>query len=560
MGVAHSLLPSVVSTLGGLVFGYELGIISGALLQLQVEFKLTCFQQEFVVSALLLGALLASLVGGILIDSYGRRKAVLFSNLLILGGSLMLSLSGSLIPLVFGRITVGFAISISSISCCIFISEMVAPHRRGMLVSLYETGITVGILVAYSMNYCFSDFKRGWRYMFGLAIIPSVIQLICILLLPSSPTGCKKVDLERPIQSGLVELNRMDEQENGNAVQHYSFLYLFQKKDNMRTRMLIGLGLVLFQQFTGQPNVLFYASTIFHSVGFHSDASAVLASVGLGVVKVFATLFAMSCADRVGRRVLLLLGCTVMSLSVIFIGILSHSASLQQNGTKCTQFGNLSVNETSRLFPSTNQTLALSSGLHLKMHRNISISAVSNASAFEMSLTTSELQSASQAMPVKPLTLKPQIFSQTIEHNIFNWLVLISLMAFVSAFSIGFGPMTWLVLSEIFPAAVRGRAFAFANCFNWTANLIVTLTFLDVVGYVGLSWIFLLYGLIGLVAVLFIYFLLPETKEKSLEEIDMELSRKKLYGGESFLRLLSRNKVSTEGYERVQLSSALDNE
>ncbi|KAK1142229.1 solute carrier family 2, facilitated glucose transporter member 10-like [Acipenser oxyrinchus oxyrinchus] len=125
---------------------------------------------------------------------------------------------------------------------------------------------------------------------------------------------------------------------------------------------------------------------------------------------------------------------------------------------------------------------------------------------------------------VEPVTPKHGI---TGDHGVLNWITLLSMMAFVSAYSVGFGPMTWLVLSEIFPAGLRGRAFAFTNCFNWAANLIVTLTFLDVIDALSLSWTFLLYGVIAVAAVVFVYLLLPETKGKSLEEIDKELSGKR---------------------------------
>ncbi|MBN3278912.1 GTR10 protein, partial [Polyodon spathula] len=486
-------LSSTVSVLGGLVFGYELGIISGALLQLQKEFHLDCFQQEVVVSALLFGALSASLIGGVLIDSYGRRNSILFSNLLVLGGSLTLVFSGSLVSLVVGRITVGFAMSISSMSCCLFVSEMVNSQRRGMLVSLYEAGITVGILTAYFLNYFFAATKGGWKYMFGLAIAPSLIQLICIVFLPPSSVTPKSVKAEESAHSVLMKLTGVEESEDlvtlVDTGQQYSFLDLFQTKDNMRTRTLIGLGLVLFQQFTGQPNVLFYASTIFHSVGFQSTASAVLASVGLGIVKVVATLVAMSCADKVGRRALLIGGCIVMSVSVTAIGLLSQHALLHVKKT-CNTADHFKSNLSSKT--SLRDPTSLNSYFYPTV--NLSINSFKWMSS---------------------------------DHGVLNWITLLSMMAFVSAYSIGYGPMTWLVLSEIFPAGLRGRAFAFINCFNWAANLIVTVTFLDVIDALSLSWTFLLYGAIAVAAVVFIYLLLPETKGKSLEEIDKELSGKR---------------------------------
>ncbi|CAJ0946882.1 unnamed protein product [Ranitomeya imitator] len=319
MGIpaVHLILAATVSLLGGLIFGYELTIISGALLHLKNEFLLTCFQQEVLVSAVLVGALAASLVGGFLIDRSGRRTSILASNVVVLSGSVILILSGSFWWLVIGRFTIGLAISVSSMACCIYISEIVQPHQRGMLVSLYETGITVGILLSYSVNY----FMSGWKYMFGLAISPALLQFISVLFLPSKASKVNLSDQES--HNGLIQLQDFEEAEDlktcsSNKV--YSFFDLFRAKDNMRTRTLIGVGLVLFQQLTGQPNVLYYASTIFRSVGFRSNSSAILASVGLGVVKVLSTLVAMSCADKAGRRVLLITGGIIMTISITGIG------------------------------------------------------------------------------------------------------------------------------------------------------------------------------------------------------------------------------------------------
>uniref|UniRef100_A0A8C0J4S6 Solute carrier family 2, facilitated glucose transporter member 10 n=1 Tax=Chelonoidis abingdonii TaxID=106734 RepID=A0A8C0J4S6_CHEAB len=488
------LLPATVSLLGGLMFGYELGIISGALLQLQMDFHLSCFEQEILVSSLLTGALLASLVGGILIDRHGRRRAILVSNLILLCGSLILTLAGSLIWLVFGRMTVGFAISVSSMACCIYVSEMVAAHQRGLLVSLYEAGITMGILLSYALNYIFSDMTEGWRYMFGLALAPTVIQFLSILLLPTKPVVLNRWHCDS--QKGLLQLQNNEDGEETKpepcTEKHYSFLDLFRSRDNMKSRTLVGLGLVLFQQFTGQPNVLCYASKIFRSVGFQNDSSAVLASVGLGVMKVIATLVAMVFADKAGRRVLLIAGCVVMSVSVTAIGLTSWTVPLD----KARDCKTTSAAGESQLSPETVQN-----------------------------------------------TSSPFSDTPNKEHMILNWITLLSMMAFVSAFSIGFGPMTWLVLSEIYPAGIRGRAFSFCNSFNWAANLLISLSFLDLIDAIGLSWMFLLYGVVGVSAVIFIYLLVPETKGQSLEEIDQQFSRK-------------RGNFAHAQYQRVEHSSA----
>ncbi|NXA47532.1 GTR10 protein, partial [Nothocercus julius] len=532
------LLSATVSLLGGLIFGYEFGIISGALLQLQIDFHLNCFKQEVLVSSLLIGALLASLVGGILIDRHGRRRAILVSNVVLLFGSLILTLARSFPGLVIGRITVGFAISISSMACCIYVSEMVAAHQRGLLVSLYEAGITVGILLSYALNYIFADVLEGWRYMFGLAIAPTAMQFLSILFLPVNPVKLNSWDSDS--QKGLIQLQSTEDREVAKREpfkeKHYSFLDLFRTRDNMRSRTLVGLGLVLFQQFTGQPNVLGYASKIFHSVGFQSNSSAILASVGLGAIKVVATLVAMAFADKAGRRALLIAGCVVMAISVTTIGLTSRSAPLavardceaatDANGSR--SYTRYLLTPASSGTPVSPFPLAAGTG---RSQPGSGFAAARGAQSRGVVTDSSHLHKVALAGQSEKETVEstgsPVSGVPFTEYMVLNWITLLSMMAFVSAFSIGFGPMTWLVLSEIYPAGIRGRAFAFCNSFNWAANLLISLSFLDLIDAIGFSWMFLLYGLIGVMAVIFIYLFVPETKGQSLEEIDQQFSRKR---------------------------------
>lgn len=456
------------------MFGYELAIISGALLQLRVDFVLSCVQQEALVSALLFGALLASVVGGSLIDWQGRRKSILLSNGLTLAGTALLLVS-SYPTLVLGRATIGFAVCISSMSCCIFVSELVQPQRRGVLVSLYEVGITMGILVAYAVNYLMADTRGGWKWMFGLAAVPTLVQLIPLCYLPSNT---QSDGAHKPSQ------------ENQEPTRGYNYLSLFHTKDNMRTRTMIGLALVLFQQLTGQPNVLLYASTVFYTLGFHSHTAAVLASVGLGLVKVLSTLLSMTLSDRVGRRPLLIGGCSVMAICLMVIGLLcTHS-----HVAKMTCVSKDIISNTN--FSATHEP---------HVSDNIYNETVINDGA--------------------SLEAKPSTLNTPAVHGV----VLLSLMAVVGAYSIGFGPLTWLLLSEIFPAEVRGRAFAFTNCFNWSAHLLVTSTFLNLIDAIGLPGLFVSYGATASVAAVFFCRILPETKGKSLEDIDRELRLNQSY-------------------------------
>lgn len=389
------VLATAVSALGGLVFGYELAIVSGALLQLKVDFGLTCVQQEALVSSLLLGALLASITSGCLVDR-GRRKSILLSNILILGGTLIL-LTDSYIALLLGRMIVGFAVCISSMSCCIFVSEMVAPDRRGFLVTLYESGITVGILGAYAVNYMLSDCTTGWKWMFGLAAVPTLIQLLSVCGIPSNTE--ESLHQQEADQSTARRAAP-------NRTANLCIMDFFEQKNNMKVRTMIGLSLVLFQQFTGQPNILSYASTIFHSVGFHSNASALLASLGLGCVKVCATLTSTVFSDRLGRRPLLIGGCSVMAVCLMGIALLSGESTLNAK-SPC---------DSERFL--MNGTESLHTG--------------GDSPAGESLL--------SGAREDGPKPLEHPLQSTEGQHSVNTWIVFLCMMTVVSAYSAGFGP------------------------------------------------------------------------------------------------------------------------
>lgn len=424
-GLRPAVLPlcASVSLLGGLTFGYELAVISGALLPLQLDFGLSCLEQELLVGSLLLGALLASLVGGFLIDCYGRRRAILGSNVVLLAGSLILGLASSLPWLLLGRSSVGFAISLSSMACCIYVSELVGPRQRGVLVSLYEVGITVGILFSYGLNYVLAGSPWGWRHMFGWAAAPALLQSLSLFLLPAGAESTAGPQVFIPLQGGETSKLVLEKP-------RYTFLDLFRVQGGMWRRTVVGLGLVLFQQLTGQPNVLYYASTIFRSVGFHGGSSAVLASVGLGTVKVAATLIATGLVDRVGRRVLLLSGCALMALSVSGIGLVSFAVSLD-SGPSCLATSNASQRVDLPGSPGLLVRSSLPPVPHPSGDQGHPIMPVTERPIYPVI-------TASLGPAVNPASSAPT--SPILEHTLLCWSALVCMMVYVSAFSFGFGP------------------------------------------------------------------------------------------------------------------------
>jgi MFS transporter, SP family, galactose:H+ symporter len=430
---------SAVSALAGLLFGYDTGVISGAILFVRDDFRLTDFQQELVVSAVLLGATLGAAFGGKLADAFGRRKVLGWVAVLFVIGALGTGLAPNTALLAVGRVVVGIAIGIASFTAPLYISEISPADVRGTLVSLNQLMITIGIVCAYLADYALSN-SHAWRWMFGLAAIPAIILLIGVFFVPESPRwfmrqGARdraRAVLERirtasEVEPELAEIEGSLNQQEGSWHELLS--------PALRPALIIGIGLAVFQQFTGINTVIYYAPTIFQYAGLHSKSAAILATAGVGVINVLLTIVALWLLDRVGRRPLLLWGLVGM---IVSLGILG--------------FGFLSPSLTHVLAP-------------------ISVACV---------------------------------------------------MLYVACFAISLGPIFWLMIAEIYPLKIRGRAMSVATMMNWGSNLVVALTFLSLLSSLGRPLTFWLYAFVGVLAWIFVLRMVPETKGRTLEEIERE--------------------------------------
>lgn len=448
-----TFLSSVTAAVSGLLVGYELGIISGALLQIKTLLTLSCHEQEMVVSSLLIGALLASLTGGVLIDRYGRRTAIILSSCLLGLGSLVLIFSLSYTVLIVGRIAIGVSISLSSIATCVYIAEIAPQHRRGLLVSLNELMIVIGILSAYISNYAFANVFHGWKYMFGLVIPLGILQAIAMYFLPPSPRFLVMKGQEGAASKVLGRLRALsDTTEELTVIKsslkdeyQYSFWDLFRSKDNMRTRIMIGLTLVFFVQITGQPNILFYASTVLKSVGFQSNEAASLASTGVGVVKVISTIPATLLVDHVGSKTFLCIGSSVMAASLVTMGIVN--LNIHMNFTNICRSHN-SINQSldesviygPGILSASNNTLRD----HFKgiaSHSRSSLMPLRNDVDKRGETTSASLLNAVLSHTEYQIVTDPGDVPAFLK-----WLSLASLLVYVAAFSIGLGPSKYFIL------------------------------------------------------------------------------------------------------------------
>lgn len=428
---------SWISALAGLLFGYDTGVISGAILFVKTDFSLSRTSEELVVSAVLMGAVIGAIFGGRLADRLGRRKVLIQVAILFIIGAIGTALAPTPALLAIGRVVVGIAIGVASFTAPLYIAEVSPARVRGRLVSLNQLMITIGIVVSYLADYGFAG-AHAWRWMFAVAAIPALILAIGLIFVPESPRWLMSRGLE---ERARTILSRIRQGSNVDAEMSEIALSLNKQEGGLREilsaavrpALVVGIGLAIFQQFTGINTVIYYAPTIFQFAGFASASAAILATAGVGLINVLLTIVALRLLDRAGRRPLLLWGLVGMIASLGLLGI-------------------------AFLSPSLSSALA--------------------------------------------------------------WIAAISLAIYVACFAIGLGPVFWLMIAEIYPLRVRGSAMAMATVANWGANLLVALTFLSLLHSLGRAWTFWLYGIIGVLAWIFVYRLVPETKGRTLEQLE----------------------------------------
>ncbi len=430
-------LATAISALGGMLFGYDIGVISGAILFIKSDFALSPGLEEVVVSSVLLGSLVGAVVGGLLADRLGRRRLLIVTAAVFASGAVGAALAPAIVWLVAARVVAGAAIGIASFVAPLYISEIAPVAIRGKLVSINQVALTSGIVISYGIDYAFAG-SEAWRWMFALAVIPAAAFAVGLVFIPESPrwlVGRGHLDQARAVltrirgpeqvEGELTEIRNSVAQQQG----HWSELL----GPLLRPAMVVGIGLAVAQQITGINTVIYYAPTILKFAGLSSSSVAILASVGVGLVNVALTLVAMQLIDRVGRRPLLLVSLAGMAVSLFVLGL-----------------------------------------------------------AFAL----------------------PQLKGSL------GWIAVAGLMTYVGSFAVGLGPVFWLMLSEIYPLRMRGRAMSVGTVANWGANLIVALSFLTLTEVLGKAPTFWLYGVVSIGAWVFAFLLVPETKGRSLEDIE----------------------------------------
>jgi sugar porter (SP) family MFS transporter len=437
-----------VTFLAGLLFGYDQGVISGALPLLQKDLDLSTLESEIVTSWVTLGALFGALVAGGTADRIGRRWTAVVAGVLFAAGALIEAVSPGAGMLTFGRVVTGLGVGFASVVAPLYAAEMAPKWLRGRFVSTYQLAITVGILFAYLADDALTGSDR-WRLMFGLAVIPGVALVIGFLVMPESARWLLKMGRRDEARASLVKVDGpeiadaelaqiekdlvADEQEGQASWGEVA-------NPTLRRALWVGVGLAVLQQVTGINAIIYYANEIFAEAGFTTAEQQAKATLwAVGVVNVLATLIAVAWVDKFGRRPLLLTGLVGMTLSLSAVGL--------------------------------------------------SFAAMENTAESATSTTVGGI------------------------------VTVLALVVFIASFAFSMGPIVWTLISEIYPNRVRGRAISVATAANWLAAFLVAQFFLSLVDAIGESTTFFLFAALCVVSFVFVWYLVPETKGRSLEEI-----------------------------------------
>ncbi len=321
------VMTAAIAGLGGLLFGYDTGVIAGAMLFIEPQFGLSSLESGLVVAAVPIGAIGGAALAGRLSDARGRRGMILLSSIIFIIGALLSAAAQDVAMLVIARLVVGAAVGVASAVAPVYISEVAPPEIRGRLVTFFQLAVTIGILVAYLVGLAF-DHIEGWRWMLGLGAVPALVLFFGMLRMPQSPRWLVMAgeDIEARAVLERIRSGDPDTVEQEIAEIHKDLdVKAGTWKDLMRpvvkAALVVGVGLAVLQQVSGINTVIYYAPTIITFTGVESSAAAILAAVGVGIVNVVFTLVAIRLLDRAGRRPLLLLGTAVMGIALASLAI-----------------------------------------------------------------------------------------------------------------------------------------------------------------------------------------------------------------------------------------------
>ncbi len=506
---------ALIVALGGFLMGFDASVISGVVKFIETEFDLGKIELGWAVSSLTLTATLAMMVSGPLSDKLGRRKVLFFAAILYAISAIASALAPSFWFLVVARMIGGIGVGASLIIAPMYIAEISPSQIRGQMVSFNQLNIVIGISIAFFSNYVILQLGQSdaawaqamqfgpanWRWMLGVEALPAILYFICLFLVPESPRWLIMKGQEEEAMPILEQAN--GSLDAGKVLREVkSSIALDAQKERapiselfapaLRFVLTIGIVVAVLQQITGINAVFFYAPMIFEQSGIGTDASFVQAIL-VGLINLVFTVLAISLIDRIGRKKLLvggLIGITVC-MTILSIGFYTATYTLEQDDLT----GLPAAVDATQLQPLLDQSFQ-------------------GDVAFKEAI-------AGALPPVLGWAAAAGQLTRSISIN--PMLILFGILGFVASFAISVGPVMWVLFSELFPNRIRGLAISVVGLVNSAVSFLVQLVFPWELSQLGSGTTFLIYGVFAAAGLIFVIAVLPETKGKSLEELETML-------------------------------------
>ncbi|CAF2021600.1 inositol transporter 4 [Brassica napus] len=519
--------------IGGLLFGYDTGVISGALLFIKEDFdevdKKTWLQST-IVSMAVAGAIVGAAVGGWINDRFGRRMSILIADVLFLIGAIVMAFAPAPWVIIVGRIFVGFGVGMASMTSPLYISEASPARIRGALVSTNGLLITGGQFFSYLINLAFVQTPGTWRWMLGVAGVPAIVQFVLMLSLPESPRWLYRKDrvaesraiLERiyPAEEVEAEMEALRESvEADEAIIGDSFGAKLKgafANAVVRRGLAAGVTVQVAQQFVGINTVMYYSPSIVQFAGYASNSTAMALSLITSGLNAIGSIVSMMFVDRYGRRKLMIISMFGIISCLIILATVFSQAAIHAPKIDALESTTFSPNATCPAFAPLATPNAPPSGWNcmkcLRSECGFCASGVQPYAPGACVVLSDDMKATCHS--------KGRTYFKDGCPSKFGFLAIVFLGLYIVVYAPGMGTVPWIVNSEIYPLRYRGLGGGIAAVSNWVSNLIVSESFLSLTHALGSSGTFLLFAGFSTVGLFFIWLLVPETKGLQFEEVE----------------------------------------
>jgi MFS transporter, SP family, arabinose:H+ symporter len=503
---------AAIVALGGLLMGFDASVISGVNKFVQIDFNLTDLQLGFSVSSLTIIASLAMMFAGPISDRFGRRIVLKACAIIFTISAIGSALAPNFTLFLIFRMLGGIGVGASLILAPMYIAEIAPPAIRGKMVSFNQLNIVIGISLAFFTNYLIISLadsdatwveslgigEHNWRWMLGIEALPAVLYFFGLYLVPRSPRWLAMKDkIDEALQVMKLFREEKEAEEDIKLVQDSLKSDQNKKKASIKSLLMpslkvvltIGLVIGILQQITGINSVFFYAPMIFEQSGIGTDASFIQAIL-VGLTNLVFTILAMLFIDKLGRKPLLAIGVSGIAIFMFLLAYGFNSATYILKEEKL-------------------------SALSTQIDQSLIMGIVGKEFSDDV-----EYKNALKDLlgPIKSKQYESELITAAIDMN--PMLILIGIIGFVASFAISLGPVMWVLFSELFPLHVRGIAISAVGFVNSAVSAGVQFVFPWELSTIGSAPTFLIYGLFALLGLVFIIFKVPETKGKSLEELE----------------------------------------